>query len=598
MAGMLGFTKIDKIDVDYLIDTIDPLNLCVRDTIKFDKGILALATHDSPLKDNKYFNSEEWIIIISGDLIDYLYIPYEEIIKNLEKRNFDYFKNFNGIFSIAAYNQTDSKLILISDHLSIYPLYYLINKKGIYFSSNMATFSRLEKKLEFDENWLYEYIFFNYPIGDTTFFKEVKRMPAASILEIDLINNIYSFFEYADRFKKESNLISGDEALDLGLKIFSDRIPLYYKGDCYKLCSLTGGWDARTVFSLSPNSEGLLTYTYGIRGSSDLEQASSAAKSIDIDYEKIYFNKDFINNLPEYILETVFVSGGLQNILRSSLLYVYKHLFDKKPFPIFLNGIYFDNIYRGHMNFPSQISNQMMFLMQGNEIKFDDFKGVFKDESYNLFCGRISKKINSISKYGDPKETEFHLSYQLYETLKNYFGGEVAIANEFGTMRIPSIDTELINFAYSNTYSALRFSEFGGHKRGDKENILQALIISKNNYELSKTYVNGIIRPNTILKGNSYFLAYCNYKKILTTIKNKLSQKNDIAPLEDWNYWLNNIHKEFIDNLIFNKESKLNEHINKEYLEKIKKERDIQIIGKLTTIEIILRLIENKWERF
>lgn len=599
MTGMLGSIKIDKINVEYLVDTIDTFKLCDRHIIKFDKGILALASHKSPLKSTRYFKNEKWIIIFNGDLIDHLSIPYEDIIKNLEKRNFDYFEKKNGIFSIAAYNKTDSKMILISDRLSVSPLFYFINENEIHFSSSMATFSRLEIKLEFDENWLYDYIFFNYPIGDTTFFKEIKRMPAASILEINLINNSYSFYEYADNFKKESNLIKGNEALDKGLKIFSERIPKYYKGNCNKICSLTGGWDARTVLSTCQNSEELLTYTYGIEGSSDLEQAKITAKSININHEEINFDKDFLNKLPEYILETVLVTGGLQNILRSSLLHVYKYLYHKKPFPIFLNGIYLDSIYRGHMNSPFMISNNMKLLMKGNNIKLDNFKEIFKERNYNLFSHRISKKINTISRYGNIEKQDFHLSFLLYETLRNYFGGEVVIANEFGTIRIPSIDSELINFAYRNIYSTLTFSELGNHQRGNnRENILQALVISKNNYELSKTYANGIIRPNIILKGNYYFLVYCTYKKILITIKNKLKQEDDISPLEDWNYWLNNVHKKFIDNLIFTKESRLNRYIKEEYLEKTKKERNIQIIGKLTTIEIILRLIESKWERF
>lgn len=599
MSGMLGFITKREENIDYLIETIDPLKVGANKIIEIDQGCLVVSyPKNSPLEGDNFFNDEKWVLIFNGDLIDYKSVPLSEIIENIENRNFEYFKRFDGIFSIAAYNKKESKLFLVTDRLSLYPLYYFIDKNSnLYFSSNMSTFCRLNEKLEFDENWLYEYLFFNYPIGETTFLKGIKRMSAASVLEIDVKGN-YSLDEYAKKFKRSPNLLKGDEALNLGLKLFSERIPKYYEGSCEKICSLTGGWDARTVLSLAPEMKNILTYTYGINGSFDLEYAAETAKLLGTNHKKIIFDKNFSNELSNYILETVFISGGLQNILRSSLLYVYKDLFKKTHFPVFLNGIYFDTIFRGHMNVPNMISYHFLSLIRGNAVDLKLFREIFKDECYDSFSERITKKIDEISIYGEFSKEEFHLSYVLYETLKSYFGGEISIAKEFGTIRIPAIDTKILNFAYSNSFSTLTFSEFGEHKRGgDNENILQALIISKNNSKLSKICVNGTIIPESILKGKLYFIVNCAFRKGLLTIKNKIKPKEH-PPLENWDYWLNELNREFVDDLIFSKDSKLKKFIKKGYLKNLRIDRNVQIIGKLVTAEIILRLIDNNWEKF
>ena len=72
----------------------------------------------------------------------------------------------------------------------------------------------------------------------------------------------------------------------------------------------------------------------------------------------------------------------------------------------------------------------------------------------------------------------------------------------------------------------------------------------------------------------------------------------DQKPLEDWDNWLNVNQRTLVDNLIFSKESLVHNYFTENYLNEVKTDRDYRTIGKLCTIEIILRLINNKWQRF
>ena len=58
------------------------------------------------------------------------------------------------------------------------------------------------------------------------------------------------------------------------------------------------------------------------------------------------------------------------------------------------------------------------------------------------------------------------------------------------------------------------------------------------------------------------------------------------------------MHKTFVDELIFSKDSQIQNYFTEDYLNQIKLTREYKTISKLCTAEIILRLINNKWQRF
>jgi hypothetical protein len=126
--------------------------------------------------------------------------------------------------------------------------------------------------------------------------------------------------------------------------------------------------------------------------------------------------------------------------------------------------------------------------------------------------------------------------------------------------------------------------------------ILHEYIINKLAPQFSRILVNRST-PGKVLKGDFNHNLSVNYRKFVNGTL-KLIFKSRRSTIENWNFWLNVVHKNFVDDLIFSKESKIQDFFPPDTIERIKKGRDGQLIGKLLTAEIILRLMKTGWKRF
>jgi asparagine synthetase B (glutamine-hydrolysing) len=547
---------------------------------------------NAPLKGAKYFKDNDWIAVFAGDLIEKS-IPWKLILETLEYRNYRMLKNLNGYFSIAALNRRENKLFVISDRRSQLPVFYLIYDMNICVSTELSTFCRLPIELPFNIEWLWEYLFFNFPVGQTTFFENVKRMPPASVLEIDIESGEYLFHEYAAKFRKKKHLLEGKEALEYAYSVFRNRMPKYFAGANEIVCALTAGWDGRTNLSFCPNINSVVAYTYGVPGCLDLVDASKTAQSLNIRHCKILFDRNFEAELPSLMFDTIYLSSGLERITRSSLLYAYRNLTASgKKFPLVISGISLDMQFRGHVHVPALTSWDMARIFYTGEKSIDE--NLWKEcmgDYYEPFRRHISKKIDNLEKeYGKLSEPESHLSYILYEVSPKHFAGELAIAKHFTTVRIPAWDNDIIDLSYSIRNSTLSFSQFLPHyRRGSMEEmILQAYLISKNAGALREIPVYGV-PPQLFSKGKSvYHLARIKNlgpKRIVNTFL-----RRTYSPLEDWSKWLACILKEAIGQLIFAENSRIKDYVNPKCINSFENKLSDPIIPKLVTAEIILRL--------
>ncbi|MFX0053003.1 MAG: hypothetical protein ACFE8U_17150, partial [Candidatus Hermodarchaeota archaeon] len=455
------------------------------------------------------------------------------------------------------------------------------------------TFCRLPLEASFNIEWLWEYLFFNFPVGQTTFLVNVKRMPPASVLEIDTKSGEYSFSEYATKFRKKKHLLEGKEALELAYEVFTNRIPKYFVGSDNIACALTGGWDGRTNLSFCPNLDSIVAYTYGVPECSDLVEASKTAQALNIKHRKILFDKNFEKELPSLLFDTIHLSSGLEKIVRSSLLYVYRNLTDcGKEFPFVISGISLDGWFRGHGQTPSIVSPDMARIFLTGEKDIDEtFWKKCMGNDYDPFKRHILRQIDDLEKeFGKLSDPESHLSYYVYEVIPKYFAGEVAIAKHFTTLRIPAWDNDIIDLSYSIRSSTLSFSEFSAHyKRGSMEEMrLQAYLISKNGGVLREIPIRGV-PPKTFSKGKYIYhlvrIKNLGQKKIINTFL-----RRSYPPLEDWNRWLGGVLKDTISQLIFTEDSRIKNYVTPEYVNSLQNRLSDSFIGKLVTAEIILRL--------
>lgn len=124
--------------------------------------------------------------------------------------------------------------------------------------------------------------------------------------------------------------------------------------------------------------------------------------------------------------------------------------------------------------------------------------------------------------------------------------------------------------------------------------ILQSYLLSKNGGPLKTIPIRGV-SPEVLLRGKAaYRLARIKY--LLPKAINTIVLRRE-SPLENWNKWLSVTLRDTIDQLLFSGSPRIRDYLEPACISSLKDRPTDPVIAKLATAEIILRLIENKWQR-
>jgi len=541
---------------------------------------------NEPLKGPRYHEDERFILMFHGDFVDYENIPWREITDSIRSGDFTYFRKLSGMFSFFAYDKIDGTARLISDRQGQDTVYYHAGKNQFIFSTDLATFCRV-LDAELSEEWLYEYYFFNIAMSDRTPIRKVIRLRYAEILTFS--DNGIRLEKYAEMYRQKEKLLSGRESLEYAYEVFSNRIPEYYKGSSNIACALSGGWDARTVLAFAPDLDSILAYTYGVPGAADQLIASNIAKKNNLNHELIDFDDSFVQHLPSFMLKSVFLSSGLNHVGRCSLYYTYSKLYREKNVSLLISGIHLDALFRGHAHIPAAISYGALDLFKGNQVEYDRY-GFIRSAA---FKDHIEDRYNAlVDELGDPRSNVFYMLYVLYYDAQK-FEGEIKIADQFCTIRLPTLDNEIVDLAFGIEESSLTYSQFGTHTRGDwPEMLLQSYLLTKARKEIAEIPV-GYTSPEWVLKGKRAHQIKC----YLNRLHNKIKYFPGLGavPLENNKLWMNGVHSEFVEKLVLSESSLIGRYFNSKHLQETIRSPESHYTLKLITVELIIRLIKNGW---
>ncbi len=604
MSGILGIlgSHSRQIDITSFLVVLNPLSSCDTKVLTTVDGYVAVSWHGNDLlRSSRFYEDAHYAACFSGDLIDFREVPWEKVLRDFRNRRYEHFSSYRGTYAIAIFEKENRRISIVSDRISQHPIYYLATDDGFIFSTTISAYSKLAMVPDFNVDWLHEFLFFNYPVGQTTFLKNVLRMPPATVYQYDLETSQSQSFEYSGLFKKEKELIAGREAFEKAQFVFNESIPRYFDDELDVAVSLTAGLDSRTVlsFGLTGNRESLVSYTYGIDNCYDLREASKIASALQLPHIKIIFDDEFLAELIELMYETVYLSHGLERVNRATLLYVYRMLTNRgQRFPLVVTGVSGDHLFRDHMrglgNVPALISSAMMRIyregMNGCHEEF--FKKTYGD-NYGGFETHIRNVLSNLqTRYGTFDSAESYLSYLIYEVAPKYFAGEAAIANHYSTFRTPFWDTDIIRLSYEIEFATLGFSEHLDRKDKYRECVLQASLI-RNIKHIPHVPFRGI--PLHLYSSNNKILytLYRVFNRGPSKIKSLLIPTRYPLP-EDWSMWFDTVLSGEIDRLI-GKDSLISNYIQPEFLRELKQKKDAHWLGKVITVEIILNLLKKRW---
>ena len=262
-------------------------------------------------------------IVYNGEIYNYIELREElrkkghqfkttsdtEVILHMYKESGDSFiSDLNGMFAFIIYDKQKSRLLVARDHFGIKPLYWYSDRQKTVFGSEIkAILEHPDIKAEPEGRNIYEYLTFQFILGESTMFKNISKVLPGHYLTLDLKNGKHKMVRYwepdfrIDRFHTEEYFIDS-----LG-EILDRTITQQMRSDVPVGSYLSGGLDSSFVTILSASKYGsqFKSFTAGFDEGTEfneLEYAREAARVANsLLYEIIPTEQQFIDLLPKLI---------------------------------------------------------------------------------------------------------------------------------------------------------------------------------------------------------------------------------------------------------------------------------------------------------
>ena len=402
---------------------------------------------------------------VSADLSNHNLIP------NLYKRyGQDIVNHLTGSYNIFIYDRQQNTSLLFNDRLGYLPLYIFEDDNVLVFASKIESIlaSGLMGSIDFDHTTIAEHLFFNYPISDHTYIKNINTLPDASIVQINdqVITNRH-YWDVSELFGLDSlNKKQSIEAIDTGLKVAIDKFfdvssnPINF--------SITGGWDSRVVLSylLPMYTSRFKSYSFGAPAAPDITVPQHIANSEGFNYTPFLLDQQYLDNhFLEDAKNTIMLSSGTRNYKRTHYVHTVKQIGKNSPW--LLTGIFGDEVFKvGKPQGGAVISKNAVDLIATNFNISNTLQRFLQSNILNLFAddsnhilneleGRLSTFSKRFSQYTTLGEKYFAFRFSV--NLRKYFGNEVNSYNDFVWCYSPFIDFDFLKTFAKTKYMVSRF---------------------------------------------------------------------------------------------------------------------------------------------
>jgi asparagine synthase (glutamine-hydrolysing) len=264
----------------------------------------------------------------------------ELLLHLYEQKGEDFVHDLNGWFLALIYDIPQAKTLIVNDCFGIYRAFYARENDTFLVASEIKSLLNYHR-LSFtpNEEKLAEYLLYEGVLNNETLFKEIYRLPPASIWTYkDGVLTKRQYFDFSS-VRKDTTLSKSDFDEEAN-RIFKTIIPRYAAGENVGL-SLTGGWDTRAelaIISSMQRSIPCFSWRGPHRESLDIKVAKKVIKMLGLEYHVLPIGKDFFENFPHYAHKTVYVSDGAADVYKSHEIYL--NALTRNVAPIRLTGKY------------------------------------------------------------------------------------------------------------------------------------------------------------------------------------------------------------------------------------------------------------------
>ncbi|AOZ72440.1 hypothetical protein BK816_03320 [Boudabousia tangfeifanii] len=199
----------------------------------------------------------------------------------------------------AGVQVNENEVILVTDQMRSFPLYYLVSKDRVIVSGKFDEIHRLNSS-RVDQVAKEEIALAGFCFGDRTAGLGIKQVLPGRKVKINLITgDIYETIIHLPFFEPE---IPSDE--DSFIKLLDDAFnavmtrAIEHVGDHKILVPLSGGLDSRLIATwLSKNKiKNVLCFTYGREGSGEVSVSKEIADNLQLPWQSISLNDQRIKS--------------------------------------------------------------------------------------------------------------------------------------------------------------------------------------------------------------------------------------------------------------------------------------------------------------
>ena len=596
MTGIAAFwSKRIRLDADHrFLASTDLLETGNRASQVDDSCGVSLGTPGPRSLSDRWLESGDFTVAIAGSPIYDKPLDWEAACRQLREGQYGFLRELSGRFVIVVRDRGRNRLHVATDRIAQYPVYQYEAEDGLFFASGPGAFCRLRSAPIFNPRWLYHLVMCNFSPLHETFVDGARRLPAASVTTVDGDSGNKTTTYYAPRFEAQAPFQSQDDEISSAITLFADRVPRYLGEKEPGVVGLTSGFDSRIILSYVLEKAGLSTFTYGVPGCQDIELAETLAGRLGTRHSTVFLDESFEGALPDLMLESVWLSSGLQSMIRCSLLFAYRGISEGAHAPeVVLNGTSGDQIFRMGGG-PSNVPREMNILFRSGNFSSElrqNLATLFQDAE-GSFQSLQDVRDGLTGKYGDITESSAHLSYFTYVTPSEYFVGEGAIADSFMDYRSPFCDRDLLEYAWSSSFSTLGMSRFKGADKPSnrRKNFLSASLLAAN------PEIAGLpIQERPLSAYTSAFLPKYYAYAAKSRLRRYVGLASGFSMLEDWERWFAGPMQARLRGLLAG-EPRVADYVRRDAIESSLARGDQHLLNKFATAEVILGLMDNSWD--
>ncbi|PIU28234.1 MAG: hypothetical protein COT09_05680 [Candidatus Hydromicrobium americanum] len=404
------------------------------------------------------FNEKRTLLgLVSGKIFG------KELISCLhlyERNGMKFLSETKGEFVLLIYDIKEGKLSLVSDRCGFKPLYYMeLRGKFIFASELKAILEYPEVKREIDLSGVAEYALFNYPLGEHTFVKNIRRFPPGEIWEFDvratsqLRFHKKKYWEIGELLKEKT--LPAREGLKQSGEVFNKIVGDLTKEESKVGLTLSAGYDSRVILSALKSSQ-IRALTFGKRTDREVIVASKLAKLVGCKHLIQEFEENFTDRIMDFLYQTVRITDGLCNITHSWLLYVF-NLQREFINPCFV-GFGGSELIRGLQNTALSFSPNSKKLLLSCNLQLAtniQYLGFFSPE---LLKNANDERFTTHDSRFTIRERA--LFFTLEEIMRKYYGADIALMESQVQVRIPYMDYDFLKFILRTPFSILHTAPF------------------------------------------------------------------------------------------------------------------------------------------